>query len=1124
LARVIVLVLVWSPLGAWLVWRRVRAIQASRAIERALAEQASQQAMGVAPDRRDQIAALTEEMNRALTALRRSRVGRQKSGGAALYALPWYVIVGPPAAGKSTALLASGLSFPYSAAGGKGVRGVGGTRNCDWWFAREAILLDTAGRYITESDDREEWLAFLHLLRKHRPRKPLNGVLVALPITEIADADPDQLDEMAARLRERIDEIMSELGLVLPAYVLLTKCDLLPGFIETFGELGKRERGQIFGFTLSLDESRPAEVAMGAELDVLMDRLRGRTLSRLGGARQPDEGELVFQFPLQLASARRNLLRLMGQLFEANPYQESPIFRGAYFTSGTQEGRPIDRALGEMSRAFGLPERPAGQLAAESRAERKSYFLHQLFTEVIFPDRFVAARPEGEVARRRRLGLIIAAASGGLGALVAIGGLVSARGNGRLTDEALTAAKQAAAVPWDAPDRTAEDFAKLGELRAQLAQLEKWRAAGPPLSLGLGMFVGRDLEPGLRAAYAGQLERVLVAPAVRELSLRTGAPYAPDRAGAEQTRFAALKALLMLSEPKHVDDEFLVAQLLPIWRDELVQRHSLVADVVLTPHLRQLAREIASGGIPPRRRDEPLIEQARSALRRTPEGDAALRVLTAEAQKRLQPVELRDALDGLVQTVLTSRATVPGCYTRTGWEQFVRRELADAHGKADRDGWVLTDQTNANADQEAQAGLRARYFEEYAAAWKKFLRGLSVRASDNPRDALRDLETLTQENPPYARLLKQVIAQTSIPADGATAQAAQGAIDKLRSKITGDPGAAPNPPQYMPPLDVEFAKLREFVQGTGKGEPPLTQYLAELGKLRDAMRDMVESGGDSQKVADEARAANDLTKRLMLETLDDRTRVIVRDLFEQPIALAGGSAIRGSGESLSRAWSEEVFGTYQKSIAGRYPFVRGGSDATLADATEFFKEGGVVWGFYQAKLAKLAPRAGDNFHPEKSYERVFGGGFLKCLHDAAVWSAALFPPGAQAPQMSFEVRPQPVGRGVSEVTLEIDGVSRTYRNGPEERWPFTWPGTGKVHGVRLSTKGAAGPIDQIAFPGEWGLLHFFDAGKLAKSSGGVFALVLPLKSGAQVRIDIRPSRSRSPITDRPTLACPQGVK
>ena len=67
-----------------------------------------------------------------------------------LYQLPWYVIIGAPGSGKTTALANSGLQFPLADRFGKtALRGIGGTRNCDWWFTNEAVLLDTAGRYTT---------------------------------------------------------------------------------------------------------------------------------------------------------------------------------------------------------------------------------------------------------------------------------------------------------------------------------------------------------------------------------------------------------------------------------------------------------------------------------------------------------------------------------------------------------------------------------------------------------------------------------------------------------------------------------------------------------------------------------------------------------------------------------------------------------------------------------------------------------------------------------------------------------------------------------------------------------------------------------------------------------------
>ena len=67
------------------------------------------------------------------------------------------MFIGSPGAGKTTALLNAGLKFPLedSGKGATGIRGVGGTRNCDWWFTDEAVLIDTAGRYTTQDSDQQ---------------------------------------------------------------------------------------------------------------------------------------------------------------------------------------------------------------------------------------------------------------------------------------------------------------------------------------------------------------------------------------------------------------------------------------------------------------------------------------------------------------------------------------------------------------------------------------------------------------------------------------------------------------------------------------------------------------------------------------------------------------------------------------------------------------------------------------------------------------------------------------------------------------------------------------------------------------------------------------------------------
>src|SRR5579859_1209546 len=228
----------------WYVFRRVRAVMKAKALERELLKQAEQQALNARPDRRAEILELQVQMQRGLQALKQSRLG-SADGGSALYSLPWYMIIGPPGAGKTTALKHSGLVFPaLDPRTGGGIRGVGGTRNCDWWFTNEAILLDTAGRYTTEDADHDEWVAFLEALNKYRVEKPLNGALVAVSVPDLLEANDDAIATMAQRIRAQIDEMQETLKMTMPVYVVFTKVDLIAGFVEYFSDLKKSERGQ----------------------------------------------------------------------------------------------------------------------------------------------------------------------------------------------------------------------------------------------------------------------------------------------------------------------------------------------------------------------------------------------------------------------------------------------------------------------------------------------------------------------------------------------------------------------------------------------------------------------------------------------------------------------------------------------------------------------------------------------------------------------------------------------------------------------------------------------------------------------------------------------------------------
>ena len=270
---------------------------------------------------------LRERFENALSTLRNARFasvrGRwwqsttMRLGKRYLYELPWYILIGPPGSGKTTALLNSGLRFPLAdntpaGEGPRGVAGVGGTRNCDWWFTDEAVLIDTAGRYTTQDSDSEAdsqaWGGFLGLLKKSRPRQPVNGVLVTVSVTDLLTRTARERVVHANAVRKRVQELHEQLGQRFPIYVLVTKCDLLAGFMDYLGDIDKEQRASPFGFTFKLDERQRSDTsALQAEFDALTQRLVDGMIDRLQLERDVARRARIYGFPQQFGALRQVL-------------------------------------------------------------------------------------------------------------------------------------------------------------------------------------------------------------------------------------------------------------------------------------------------------------------------------------------------------------------------------------------------------------------------------------------------------------------------------------------------------------------------------------------------------------------------------------------------------------------------------------------------------------------------------------------------------------------------------------------------------------------------------------------------------------------------------------------------
>jgi type VI secretion system protein ImpL len=501
--------------GIYLLVRHMRARKAGGQLEGMLRRQANDAVINSGSDTRSEVTLVRQRLLAAIELLKSSKLGKTR-GRAALYELPWYMIIGHPAAGKSSAVLQSGLTFPFGEK--QGVQGVGGTRNCDWFFSTEGILLDTAGRYASNDSDRGEWTEFLKLLKKHRPKAPANGIVVALSLQELLKHQGETFEEYAQKVRSRIDEMTSVFQMPVPVYLVFTKLDLLPGFAQFFQEADENERAQVWGATFSADQGAgfDLEMAVSQQFDGLTRGLQQAGESRLLQYRGRETKAAFYAFPIEFRNLKEAVLKFTRLLCQKDPYHTNPLVRGFYFTSALQQGLPEVGAARRVQSRFGIIG--GGQASGSGSPASYSYFLRNLFREVIFPDQhLISNQPQVRPNRWR-----IAGMAAGLLTLSLFAGLWtwSYIGNEHFLEQ--TFADRAQARQLEASPQLCNRLRGLALLQKRLEMLQQYRKHGAPWQIGLGLYQGNGIEQSLRREYFDGVRELMLTPVKESLESTLG--------------------------------------------------------------------------------------------------------------------------------------------------------------------------------------------------------------------------------------------------------------------------------------------------------------------------------------------------------------------------------------------------------------------------------------------------------------------------------------------------------------------------------------------------------------------------------------------------------------------------
>lgn len=1105
---------------------------------------------------------LAERMQKALAKLK-------KSGGSTyLYDLPWYVIIGPPGAGKTTALMHSGLEFPGTDK--SAIAGFGGTKNCDFWFSEEAVMIDTAGRYTTQDSDAQadkmSWAAFLEQLKRARPNQPINGVILAFSCEDMMTATDAALDTHALAVRSRLAELHETLRIDVPVYTMFTKADMISGFREYFGTYPEDKRKSVWGVTFQT-KNRKEETyrAVPAEFEQLITRLSDEVTDRMH--EEPDTVARIamFGFPGQLALLQRNVSDFMRRVFQKGQDTHA-ILRGFYFTSGTQEGTPIDQVLGAMADSH-----QAFQPAFMS-GKGRSYFLHDLLKRVIFEERDWVGY-DRKAMRRRAIWRTLATGTIGAAVIAAFGLFgYSFWQNASLVREADAATNSYRA---EAQDLLSEAIITDPSTRPVLAALAAARDipggyAFPreqPFAERMGLSRRASIHTAAVQAYSNALERLLRPRMMLYLENRLPALLAQDNT---QEAYLALKVYILLAKEQggREDDVAIQAYFANAWGPEYSEPGLDGEYREINEHLAAMLALDATVQ-PTLLPNQLLVERTQQKIATLSLAEQAYGSIVSDGATQ-RPFNLMEELEG-VQTDVVFRTTdgqplesleVAGLYTFTGYWGFFQDAVANAAARLEEDRWVLGT-PGERVDYSGQlAGLNrdlhAFYRADFADAWEGMLNrielvpmssgapqypALSVAAAPFASPILKLAEAVDDETR-LSRFLDamdeievtpEALASGDVGGQLANVgfdevQRRSGAIQRIALNMLRDKSkfqeravntaAAPSQRRQLENIEQRFEKWHRFAQGEENARPVdvMLQGLSALLKNRQL------AGRGGSAVLDERGlqdALNDLSQGVPF--YPEPVVGFINQVESEFLTVSANATI----EELKRALTEEVAAYCTQNVTSAFPFANSGArHISTSVFGEFFGYGGRMEQFYDTYLREHTQREADGSILPREGSALgtrLSSGMLSQFARAERIRQAFFPPDSATPQVSFTI-----SQGASSPTVE--STELTFSGRMVQLFPnstgssFTWPEDTADISFVLLPRGNAVQNGLRFGGGRWALSDFITQGR--NRSSGTRADVTHQVGGRSVTFQLEFDSIAIPFLMRELseFSCPQSIE
>ena len=944
--------------------------------------------------------------------------------------LPWYLLIGPQGAGKTSLLANSDIQFILQRQFQGNKKNLHASDQCDWWITRHASIIDVPGSYLSNDPTRTHdklytilWQSFLNLIRKQRGKKGIHGILITLPAAEIIqNNDAKKYHALLRKLLQQIMEIQKIFPGPIPCHIILTKCDLLPGFSEFFTESNSEEIEQAWGITLPTSESH-AKIAshFTARFNALIKKLNQQLIWRLHQERNPMLRPYIKDFPLQIERLKSFMLDFINKLSSMNIH--IPI-QGIYLTSALQSTTEKEENILDSSSPFSTSREV--QIFKSPKQTSRPFFIKQFFTQGIGQ---TPAYKNDDAWKK----YTVYTASAGIIAVVII--LL-----GSDFQSGIKYSHQIQSQLADYQNNIIKVYEPNLRLYESLELLNSLQASANPslakISLPASLaFYSNMAQQKTENVYQNSLHTILIPEIKRYLE-----EYLEEPVNKEMDDvYAVLKAYLMIGDITYFNSNYLANTLQKILPESLSNEsynHLLF-------HLSKLSLSKTNNIL----LNTKIIENTRHYLLAQSRLKLSYIILQNTSRNATNGINIKNPNNNSFFNLLKMKTEIANIFTAKVFNTVISQDIPLAAQEASLGNWVLgKNNTQINVpivDNSLIEQLRQMYIKKYVDTWETFVANIHL---PNPTDLTQIdvlIVNLTSEDSPLLQMLKTVYENT-----------------------------------YFEPIISSSPKLQEIgflIDQNAKSQQMLYEIFASLQSLHTYLQTVINAENEKQA------AFNVVSNRMLnLGKIDAITQLrIIAERSPKPIKnwldkIANDSwklLMQNAGGYLDTAWQNKVIHYYEADIADHYPFNKSSNkEVDINKFKQFFGNPGIVLNFYNEYLQNFVDCSLNDWHWKKMDDQPlpFPEESLRQIQQAMRIHQSFFPLHDNNLLVHFAMQPYKFGKLIKSVKLNISNEQFIDdKDNLNNEHQITWPNKNdKPTSVQFVMNDSG--IISTQFTGNWG--------------------------------------------------------